>query len=30
MLRLDMTQLEETEEGLFFSAILKNAPEFSE
>jgi site-specific recombinase XerD len=30
MLRIDMSQLEETEEGLFFGSIIKNAPEFSE
>jgi site-specific recombinase XerD len=30
MLRLDMTHLEETKNGLFFGSVIKNAPEFSE
>jgi site-specific recombinase XerD len=30
MLRLDMGELQETETGLFFGSMIKNAPEFSE
>jgi site-specific recombinase XerD len=30
ILRLDMSHLEETADGLFFETVIKNAPEFSE